>query len=779
MISFTITTGLSATRDYTINSNSVYPISTYTGFPVTLSVDTESIPVSAHNDFFIFSINNAFLLKQNNSVYNFPYPGVYKITLFTADLSGEPNENFTAFLTAYNYVTDIINPSENAINNVYNSTSTGPTGINSGRDYINTLISIPAAQYTNKITVYRYNSWQLCYSLSAYDYPINLYCQGSNSNDYEDRFYYSSNWYHLLPYWQFRDENKTTIIRTLSTDSTDLYLTYNGYTGSISTLSSTNSLFVGTSGSNAFYFKDDKASTPLKYDKIYLTQKLRDVPFPDFLLENKYLTVFEDGLPIINNSSTYFEINVDNTTPYTWSFTNNGYIEYPLPNIMFNGSYFPLFVAPADSQGNILKYYGKMDYIPQSAAFGYNTFKLALLSATGTKDSSGNNILSPTNFKFLEYKNNEINTSTLSTYYAGVLSATLTDSFKSLGVVSNFYLSSYNQIISEPFCINPVILSAYGLVIDTDGYNQYISGVYLLNYYPSDIIYNIMKINENFDYVSTLKSYALMPTLRDQTALFDDFFAYVGGTQESSPNEIGKKYYEKIANFASNNADVDGANINELYSLFNEINYQDKNYNIKFPADLQRMMDLLSINYSKLIGSNSGYNGNYRKYESVDVQYSKVNLGAKLTENSVISAGTNIVINQFFGNLFTTVTPTIVPCNTTLLTNYSAANPNSIDITFNGLSAYPLSGYQSTWSWGLPSDIEWNSVSQQYEFYLQTPTNLSTINKQDSYIDWNNNLTTLSAIQYNSNLLNYFTMSGGLMEQYLGNIIRKGVDLIE
>lgn len=775
-IPFTLTTGLGTTRTYTVNSNSVYPISTYTGFPVELSVDLSVLPVSAHNDFIIFDINNSFLLKENNSTYNFPYPGVYKITLFTADLSGEPIQNYTAYLTAYNFITDIINPSVSAINNVYNSSSTGPTGINSNRDYVNN-ITVTAAQYSDLVTVYRYNTWQLCYSLSAYDYPINLYCEGSYSNDYENRFYYSSNWFHLLPYWEFRNENKTTIIRTLSTDSTDLFLTYDGYTGTVSTLSSVNSLFVGTSGSNTFYFKDQSPSRN-EYEKIYLTQNLRDIPLSEYILDKNYLSLFKDGLPIINNYSTSIDVYVDYTVPYFWSFTNNGYTDTPLPNIMYNGSYFPVFIAPADEEGNILKYYGKINYIPQSAAFGINTFKLALLSATGAVDNNGNNVLAPTNFSFLDYENQEIDTDTLSTYYAGVLSASYTQSFSSLGTVTNFYLSSYEQVISVPYSINPVVLSAYGYVMDTDGFAKFISGIYLLNYYPNEVLYNIMKVNENFDYVSTLKSYALMPNLREQTALFDDFFAYVGGSQESSPNEIGKKYYEKIANFVPNNADVDGANINELYGLFGEINYKDKNYNIPYPADLQRIMDLLSINYSKLVGSNSGYNSNYRKYPNLDVQYSKVNLGQKLNGDSIIDAGSNIVLNQYFGNLFTTITPSVVPCNTTQLASYSANYPSSVDVTFNGLSSYPLSCYQNAWNWGIPYDIQWNSIQEQFAFYLQTPTNITSINKQEGYIDWDNNLTTLSAIQYNTNLSTYFTMSGGLMEQYIGNIIRKGVGLM-
>jgi hypothetical protein len=115
---------------------------------------------------------------------------------------------------------------------------------------------------------------------------------------------------------------------------------------------------------------------------------------------------------------------------------------------------------------------------------------------------------------------------------------------------------------------------------------------------------------------------------------------------------------------------------------------------------------------------------------------------------------------------------------TTALASYSAANPNSVDVTFNGLSSYPLSAYQNNWNWGLPTDVNWNSITQQYSFYLQTPTVVSDINKIDGYIDWSNNLTTLTAIQFDSNLSTYFTMSGGLMEQYLGNALRRGVGLI-
>jgi len=775
-VTYSITTGKGNTREYVVNSNSVYPVSSYTGVPVTLSVTLSSLPLSADKDFIVFAINDQFVLKENNSVYDFPLPGVYKITLFTADLNGEPVENYTTYLSTFNYITDVINPTIVPVNNVYFNSSTTTSGINQGRTYVDNL-QVAAAQYTDPIYVYRYNTWQLCNSLSSIDYKIELYCDGSFSNDYENKTYYQTNWYHLVPFWQFRNETQTTIIRSLSTDSTNLYLTYDGYTGSISPVSSINSIFTGTSGKNIFYFKDDSPSRDT-LEKLYLTQNLKDVPLAKQILNSKLFSIFEKGLPIINNSSTFIDLLVDYTVPDSWSFTSNGLTQPPLPNIMFNGTSFPLFVAPADSEGNILKYYGQLNYIPASATISTNTFKLALLSADGTKDAFGNNNLFPTNFQFLPYQGNNISTVLLSSFYAGVLSASYTNSFATIGATTNFSLSTTYSNIQAPYVVNPVVLSAFGFAMDTDGFGQYIEGLYLFNYYPEYVEYNIMKINENFDYVETLKSYALMPRLKDQTSLFDEFFAYVGGTQESSPNGIGKRYYEKIANFVDNNADVDAANITQLYGLFDEINYKDKNYNIKFPSDLQRVMDLLSINYSKLVGSDTGFNNNYLNTPFVDAQYSQTNLGAQLSNSSIITAGTNIVSYQYFGNVYTTITPTTIACNTTELASYSAANPNSVDTTFNGLSSYPLSAYQNNWGWGLPSDVNWNSIIKQYNFYLQTPTVVTSINKIDGYIDWSNNLTTLSAIQYNSNLSTYFTMSGGLMEQYIGNALRRGVGLI-
>ena len=69
-VNYSIITGKGTTREYVVNSNSVYPVSSYTGVPVTLSVSLSSLPLSANKDFIVFAINDKFVLTENNSIYN-------------------------------------------------------------------------------------------------------------------------------------------------------------------------------------------------------------------------------------------------------------------------------------------------------------------------------------------------------------------------------------------------------------------------------------------------------------------------------------------------------------------------------------------------------------------------------------------------------------------------------------------------------------------------------------------------------------------------------------
>ena len=57
-VPFSIITGKGSTREYVINSNNIYPVSSYTGVPVTLSVSLSSLPPSSNKDFIVFAVND-------------------------------------------------------------------------------------------------------------------------------------------------------------------------------------------------------------------------------------------------------------------------------------------------------------------------------------------------------------------------------------------------------------------------------------------------------------------------------------------------------------------------------------------------------------------------------------------------------------------------------------------------------------------------------------------------------------------------------------------------
>ena len=789
-IPFYITTGKGDTYTREVNSNSVYSLSTFTGMPVKLHVEESDIPPTYKKDFIVFEVNNKLLLKGNNSYFSFPLPGVYKITLYAADSLGERVESFTTYLTSYNYISDTIVPQFNTptpINNVLSVTANTPSFcLNPGRTISNTGLWVAGAYNFLPVQLIRYNTWQICPTLSANNYNINLYCDRSPSVDYlKEKDYYTKNLLNY-PIWQFTRDGRVTetggqrptFINSVSSSTDNIYLTYDGITGRVSTLSSTNSIFCGTSGTGDFYFKDD--SINYSSDLLYFTQNLKNIPLGDFILDGKSVQSFTNSIPVINTSSSVLSAVIAVNYPHSIGFSYNGLVEN-FPDSIYNGSQYPVFIGITDIFNNFLKYYPKLTLVSNNDPLTANTVKVALLSA-GSSPSGNPNIYRPEDLttaqiSFSTYNAETVDLDTLSSFAVTTISADFDPNFNYSGFFNTLTVSASYLSTTVNNTFNPAFLSATAL-IQVNGVSANIGGLKVLNYYPNYSVYNINKINEDFDYTGTLKSYAYMPRLLDQTNLFDYFFSYIAGDEKSSPNELGKRIYEKTANFVINNTDVDAANVNELYSLYNEIGYKSKNYDLKFPSNLQRYIDLLSIGYNKLIGVDTGYNQNYFKDGNNNSEFKQTNLGEQLTNSSIISAGQNIVIYQYFSSKYFTITPTIVPITTELLSSYSINNPNAIDSTFGGLSAYPLSGYQNNWNWGLPDDVQWEEHTDQHQFFLQTPTDVTSINKIEGLVDWNNFLTTLSSLQHDSDLYTYFNKEGGIAEQYLENELRKGVGLL-
>lgn len=120
--------------------------------------------------------------------------------------------------------------------------------------------------------------------------------------------------------------------------------------------------------------------------------------------------------------------------------------------------------------------------------------------------------------------------------------------------------------------------------------------------YPRRGLHEIIKKGETVDFAGVLRSYIKQPVLRESPKLYDDLLDAIFGTSTSDPNTIGKRVYEKIANFTSNIKDVDTCTIDALVGLASMVNYKLLEIAPNLPAELQRLTDLLSINFSRLRG---------------------------------------------------------------------------------------------------------------------------------------------------------------------------------
>ena len=185
----------------------------------------------------------------------------------------------------------------------------------------------------------------------------------------------------------------------------------------------------------------------------------------------------------------------------------------------------------------------------------------------------------------------------------------------------------------------------------------------LFNIYPDSGQFNIAKINENWNASGYYDSLRFQETLLDKQVFFDEFLGVILGGLNAQPYELGKTVYEKIANFVDNNSDIDKVNVNELLSFCRELSIEFTQYNVMFPPQLRRLVDMLSIKQSKLWGIQNKYNTNF---DPRGTQFTNTTYGTNL--GSIIDPLTGI---------FTNGVPIVA--QETFSGNYKLVNTNIID----------------------------------------------------------------------------------------------------
>lgn len=167
---------------------------------------------------------------------------------------------------------------------------------------------------------------------------------------------------------------------------------------------------------------------------------------------------------------------------------------------------------------------------------------------------------------------------------------------------------------------------------------------------PFEQPFEIRRRNESWDATKSIKSYAMAPHLNSKYNLWDNFVGHSVG-QVNAGQQLGRKSYERIANFPANHIDIDESNIKQLYSISQYLDVPIDDYDLNYPPELQRLIDIGSISHSKLWGEIVKCNLNITDNQICPrCGYKHTNLSDKIEDpfNYAVTAGVPFIQHDRF-----------------------------------------------------------------------------------------------------------------------------------
>ncbi len=545
--------------------------------------------------------------------------------------------------------------------------------------------------------------WAIKAYYPPYQPPSNIFytVSGSNSSYYfntsANKFSHLENTYSVYQTLSnvALSANQYQEIDRISIPTTTLYSKISGSTIIPTTSNDPNGFIVGLSGQKEVYFKDDSVSNRINID--FFFDKTN----------NYILTNYHTGIaPYFNNLNVALSAEiVPNTDVNSFSITSNGIdgegthiTSFDIAPIKFEDIKIPFVIKIKDSDSYSVK----------------NFTPLALSSFSSIYVLSGNNPL-PTTYYTISSLNSTLSGQTHYGSFRGYIQFTLPDRTPLSGV----------SIVVD----NTTVTNNQSNTFNISGSSA------LFDVYPKDY-YNIYKINEDLDGSQMFKDLIFQESMTDKPVLFDDFLGSIFGTLSSSYESLGRKIYEKIANFVANTQDIDRC---ELFALLSNMELLGADVNIydstlfNYPEIVKRILNFASINKNKLFGTTNKFDQNFDpKGRSSKIEYGR-NLGDVIDTNTyIISAGIPIVALEKFSG------------------DYTLLNTMQPLSALSGAITYQLSSYDRDWGWPLvlPSDFAYIDFDKYYYFFEYVPGYDGTIT--NNTIDFTNPLTTVaqSATQF-------------------------------
>ena len=671
----------------------------------------ESREIPLNNQKITFDFGDGTFGSNLSSSHVYEYPGEYTVRMIIRDCKNN------SVLASYSDSVHI----KDYITNTF-SLSMPPGHIAAGKP----VLVLSAGEITGPITVTSqtpfYQDFQeIYYSVSGSDFENYFNLSPYKFNTLKKYFsIYERKYLPTLSTYEYVE------IENLSLSSKDIYAQLNSDgTLSYGISSSLSSVYVGSSGSKEIYLKAEDQDTPLNISFF----KDRENIFSNSLKgykNNNYTNNFDITL-------SSFISPTSGQTLSAFKFTSNGItgegIEaepFSISKTQFKDLGIPFVITPVNTDNFTMK----------ALSAGSPTF--VLLSGATSHVYDEDNIVQSSYYE-ISSLSNTLSTLDTNFWYRGVL--TFNDNLSSTS--TRLTLSAKNEY---SFNTSSSLLST-------------VSGTVTFSAYPKDF-YNFYKHNERFDFEQNIKDMRFQEILLDKNVFFNDFIGTIFGDVSSRYDVLGKKLYEKVFNFVSNNADIDVCDINSLISLAALTNDNGIVFDralAQEPEQVKRFIDTLSLSYNKFRGSKNKFDENFDpKGTTTKTIYGK-NLGDEINSLTYeVTAGNDLVAYEKFSNSYirlNTFQPISALSGINTGTPTGAKNSNTYmlsDYSTQSLNA-SLSG-GSSWGWPLilPSTFDISTVNNFYEFYTLSAVTDDTI--LTGLIDYDNGLTTVSFNEPLSNL---------------------------
>lgn len=649
--------------------------------------------------------------------HSYSMPGNYAATLFMYNSANEVYSSNAQTLSVFNYIADNI---------VLSASST----------------QLTASTVANPLIITRYNTWQNQPSQPVIqlrvDESASAFVDAASYLQDADLHLKTSSRF-LLPVTLPTNVIDFECIDSVLTTDEKIYVKLSG-SNIVNCLSSdANSTFAGSSGTATIYYVDDLPGHPVvsvKFD----TSKFVDLQTAQ--LSSKLYPQY--SVLQMAADTMYYTVSTNVAQKLTFSSNGIDYIASPFAVNANNyvGAKIPFVVRATNSNNDAVKNGYKLSQVDAISSIANNTVFVTVMSgATALTEC-----IIRSDFEDLQF------------YPRG---------------------GFFRGYVTIPFEATNLYLSAYGNMTTSQGVSAIVQGVSnAFSVYSSAGAFVANKFNEDFDYLTTIKGYRFQESLQNTDDFFDTVLGPILGDANSPNNALGKRIYEKTANFVNNNVNVDECGIaalDSMYQMTGESLQQFESLRFAAPADLRAQMDLCSIKHSKLWGARNAFKQDFDTLGYVDSQDYGRNLGTKLnfTTARLSAAGTGdnayIVAYEKFSSKY-------ILCNTNIpayLQN-NAYVPNTYNAT---LSTYALSSvktYLEQWGWPLvlPQDRTNINVEDYYIFYSYktTPQNAQL----EGVIDWSNNNNTLSETQSSYTT---WTANGGIVDNMLQYKLAAGLQL--